>query len=496
MADLITMRNVSKTYAGTLALTKVDFALERGVHHCLVGENGSGKSTLIKILSGVVTPDPGAEITVDGATYSRLDAETALALGVRVIYQDLALFPNLSVKENIAFQAYSESRSPLVNRREIASHARRALDILHVDIDPDRLTGSLSIAEQQLVEIARSMIGRLRLLILDEPTASLTRKEVNALFAALERLRERDVTTMFVSHKLNEVFEIAEKVTVLRDGNKVGEYLPSELDNDKLVFLMTGHRLTAEKPKAPARQGDVLLELRSLCKAGNYRDVSLTLRKGEILGITGLLGSGRTELALSIFGMNKPDSGEILVEGRKATITSNTRALALGIGLVPENRLAQGLIASQSILDNLSLAVLGKFLNRVGLLNEKRRRAEAAMWGKELSIKLSELQAAVKTLSGGNQQKVVLGKWLATKPKVLILDEPTIGIDVLAKNGVHELIQELANAGMGIILISDEIQEVLANSHRVIVMQNGRIVHELVPGESSKKELLEKYNLS
>jgi simple sugar transport system ATP-binding protein len=496
MVNLIEMHNVSKTYAGTQALKNVDFAFERGVNHCLVGENGSGKSTLIKIMSGVVRPDPGAEIFFDGKMCQYLDAKSSLALGVRVIYQDLALFPNLTVKENIAFQLYGEKRMPFVNWREVTKRARAAMAALDLDLDLDRITGTLSIAEQQLVEIARSMISELKLLILDEPTASLTRKEVNALFKALGLLHERGVTMLFVSHKLNEVFEIAEKVSVLRDGNKVGEYLPGELDDEKLVYLMTGHQLTAEVPKPLKKGSGELLRVSSLSKAGNYRDISFNLMRGEILGITGLLGSGRTELALSIFGMNKPDSGDIYIEGKKAKINSNTAARALGIGLVPENRLTQGLVVQQSILDNLSLTVLDKLLNRGSLIDVGRRQEEANKWVNELSIKTASTDAAVKTLSGGNQQKIVLSKWLATEPKVLILDEPTVGIDVLAKSGVYELVKRLAEGGMGIILISDEIQEVLSNCHRVLVMQSGRIVHEFVPGKDSKKELLDRFNLS
>ncbi|MEZ4731328.1 MAG: sugar ABC transporter ATP-binding protein [Caldilineaceae bacterium] len=496
MSNLITMRNIRKNYAGVQALRGVDFALARGEVHCLVGENGCGKSTLIKILSGVVQPEPGAEIVIDGQPFSHLSVQDAMKQGVRVIYQDLALFPNLSVKENIAFQTYGENASPLVNWQEVDERARTAMAIIGLDINPDRKVGSLSIAEQQLIEITRSLIGDLKLLILDEPTASLTRKEVNALFAAIYKLQERGVTTLFVSHKMNEIFEVAERVTVLRDGAKVGEYAPVELDHDRLVFLMTGKQFQTDRPSPMMSGAETLLETRALTKAGEFADISLQVRRGEILGITGLLGSGRTEFALALFGMNPPDAGEIVMEGVPQKITSNTVAQKLGIAYVPENRLAQGVILNQPIIENLTVTVFEKLLDKLGLIDLRKRRADAEQLVLDLQIKAASLDDAVRTLSGGNQQKVVLAKWLATQPRLLILDEPTVGIDVFAKHNVHELIKALAKAGMAIILISDEIPEVLANCHRVLVMQRGRLVHELVPDAGSAQALLERFNLS
>ncbi|MFN8488277.1 MAG: sugar ABC transporter ATP-binding protein [Caldilineaceae bacterium] len=496
MDNLISMRNIRKNYAGVQALRGIDFSLARGEIHCLVGENGCGKSTLIKVLSGVVRPEPGSEIVIDGQSFTHLSVQDAIKQGVRVIYQDLALFPNLSVKENVAFQTYNESSSPLVNWQEVDERAQEAMAIIGLAINPDRKVGSLSIAEQQLVEITRSLIGDLKLLILDEPTASLTRKEVKALFAAIRKLQARGVTTLFVSHKMNEIFEVAERVTVLRDGAKVGEYAPSELDYNRLVFLMTGKQFQTDRPTALASGAEHLLETRSLTKAGEFADISIQLRRGEILGITGLLGSGRTELALSIFGMNPPDSGEILIEGAPQKIASNSAAQKLGIAYVPEDRLAQGVILNQPIIENLTVTMFNRLLDKLGLIDLQKRKADAEQMVVDLKIKAAALDDAVRTLSGGNQQKVVLAKWLATKPRILILDEPTVGIDVFAKNSVHELIKELAKAGMGIILISDEIPEVLANCHRVLVMQKGRLVHELVPDAGSAQALLERFNLS
>lgn len=496
MSNYITMTNVCKNYIGVRALKNVDFSLEKGEIHCLVGGNGSGKSTLIKVLSGVNEPEPGCEITIEGKSFPSLSVQESIQQGIRVIYQDLALFPNLSIKENIAFQIYAETKSAIVNWNDVEKRAREAMSIIGLELDPDRLVGSLSIAEQQLVEITRSLVGELKLLILDEPTASLTRKEVNSLFAAIRRLQARGVTTMFVSHKMNEIFEIAEKVTVIRDGEIVGAYPPSELDEDKLVYLMTGKTFRTEAPEPINPNAELILETKKLTKAGEFEDISIQVRKGEIVGITGLLGAGRTELALSIFGMNPADSGEIYVDGKKEGIRSNVHAQKLHIAYVPEDRLSQGVILDQPILENLTITVLDTFREKLGLMNLKKRREASEKMVEDLLMKISSIDAPIRTLSGGNQQKGVLAKWLATKPRLLILDEPTVGIDVYAKNSIYELIKSLAKEGMGIILISDEILEVLSNCHRVLVMENGKIVHELQPNENSANELLEKFNLA
>lgn len=496
MSALLELTNVNKFYPGVRALKEVDFSLDAGELHCLVGENGSGKSTLIKIISGVVQPDANARIVVDGEEKTHLTAHDSLRHGIRVIYQDLALFPNLTVKENIAFGLYDDDSSPFVNWKMIRQRAEDAMEIIGLDLDLDQVVGTMSIAEQQLVEIARSLIGELKLLILDEPTASLTRKEVNSLFGAIKRLQQRGIATLFVSHKLNEIFEIAERVTVLRDGEKVGEYAPSDLDHDKLIYLMTGQSMESTPPIASSVEAEHVLDVSGLARHGHYRDIGFYVKRGEILGITGRLGSGRTELALSIFGMNPPDAGDILLEGNRIDMTSNTQAQRLGIAYVPEDRLTQGVVMDQSILDNITLPVLNKLKGAFGLLDDRKRVDLADRWQKSLDIKMDDPHDPVRTLSGGNQQKVVLSKWLATDPKLLILDEPTVGIDVYAKNSVHDFVKNLAKRGISIILISDEIQEVLANCHRVLVMDRGHIVHELVPDENSERELYERFNLA
>lgn len=496
MNSFIDFRHITKLYPGVRALDDVDFALERGEIHCLVGENGSGKSTMIKIISGVVHPEPGAHMVVDDRELSTVRAREVLDHGVRVIYQDLSLFPNLTVKENIAFGLYGDTKGPLVDWRAVEERAIEAMKSIGLRLDLDRLVSSLSIAEQQQVEIAGALVGDLKLLILDEPTASLTRAEVDRLFATIRTLKERGIATLFVSHKLNEIFEIAERVTVFRDGRKIGVYHPGELDQEKLVFLMTGQEVVSEAPKPVPPGTPELLRVEHLSRSGNYREVSFSVRAGEILGIIGRLGSGRTELALSLFGMNPAESGSIFVSGERVRIGGNAAAMRAGIAYVPENRLTQGLVMPQSILANITVTVLKALLGPLGLLDGKRSNTLAREWVQRLSIRIPSLDAAVQTLSGGNQQKVVLSKWLATKPRVLILDEPTVGIDVFAKNSVHRFVKELAEQGIAIVLISDEVHEVLANCHRVLVMDRGRILDEVVPGPDAQTVLLEKFNLA
>lgn len=493
----IELKNISKLYPGVHALDAVDFEIEKGEVHCLVGQNGSGKSTLIKILSGVEKAEPGAQIYINGEISKHHDSKASMEKGVQVIYQDLSLFSNLTVKENIGFRNNIRKNAYLINWKDMEKTAKKALELIDVDIDVNTKVEDLSIAQQQLVEIAKALTGELSLLILDEPTASLTKKEVNSLFKVIEGLRLKGISILFVSHKLNEIFEIAEKVTILRDGKKIGVYDSKELDNDKLVYLMTGTKESYQLPKPLPKDSKVILEAKNLSKAKNYKNISFSLKKGEILGITGLLGSGRTELALTIFGMNPQDSGELIYENKKVKWQSNHEAVQAGIGYVPEDRMNHGLIMTQSIQDNLTITTIEKYLNKFGLIKEEESTKALVKKVKELGIKIGMKEAAVKTLSGGNAQKIVLSKWLLVNPKVLILDEPTIGIDVIAKNSIHRLIKDLAEKeGMSIIMISDEVQEVLNNCHRILVMKKGMIVSEFRPEETNENELLEKFNLA
>ncbi len=485
----LSMKNISKRYVGVQALDSVDFEISKGEIHCLVGENGSGKSTLIKIISGAVKPDDGSYIEVDGEHFYAYQAIDSIRKGIEVIYQDLSLFPNLTVAENISLSQIIGEGKRFINWKDIQDIAQRAMARIGVDIPLDVLVGDISIADQQLVAICRALTRDVRLVIMDEPTASLTRKEVDALFAVVKDLQSKGIATLFVSHKLDEVLQIAERVSILRDGHMLGVFPAQDLDDEKLTLLMTGKKVEYTEYTLQEQDGEVLLEVRNLSKRGNFKDVSFELHRGEILGITGLLGSGRTELALSLFGVNPADSGEILLQDRPVRIGSVQQAMRLGIGYVPEDRLMQGLVMEQSVGKNTVLTVLRKLLNGFGLIDRRQVRRSINNWVEQLSIKIPSVDAPVQTLSGGNQQRVVLAKWIATEPQVLILDGPTVGIDVAAKRAIHDSIRDLARQGIGIIVISDEVPEVFHNCNRIIVMRKGRFVAEFDVAQVAEDEI-------
>jgi len=490
MADVfLSMKSISKRYVGVQALDSVDFEVYRGEIHCLVGENGSGKSTLIKIISGAVKPDDGSYIEIDGEHFHDYQAIDSIRKGIEVIYQDLSLFPNLTVAENISLSQVIAEGNRFINWGQVQAIAEKAMARIGVSIPLDELVADISIADQQLVAICRALTRDIRLVIMDEPTASLTRKEVDALLAVVKDLQSKGISTLFVSHKLDEVLQIAERVSILRDGRKVGTFASQELDDEKLTLLMTGQTVEYTKYVAEGQKADVLLEVKNLSKRGNFRDVSFHLYPGEILGITGLLGSGRTELALSLFGVNPADSGGILVQGRRSNIGSVQAAVRQGIGYVPEDRLVQGLIMDQSVGKNMVITVLRKLLNRLRLIDSEKMRDMIDQWVDELDVKIPSVDSPVQTLSGGNQQRVVLAKWIATTPKILILDGPTVGIDVAAKRAIHETIRDLARQGMGIIIISDEVPEVFHNCNRIIVMHKGRFIAEFDAAQTTEDEI-------
>jgi simple sugar transport system ATP-binding protein len=481
MSDLfLEVRGISKAYEGVQALDDVSLSIGRGAVHCLVGENGSGKSTLIKTIGGVVTPDSG-EFIIDGKHLQRLSTIESIREGIQIIYQDLSLFPNLTVAENISINQMVERGTNLIDWKEIRSIAERALGELGEDLNLDDMVEDLSVARKQVVAIGRALTQNARLIIMDEPTSAITREEVDHLFEVIYRLKAQGIAILFVSHKLNEVFEIAETVSVLRDGKLVGDYKASELNNDKLTFLMTGQTIVYEPYTMDAQLASAppILEVRNLTRKGEYSDVSFAIRRGEVLGITGLIGSGRTEVALSVCGLNRPDSGEILVDSQPVAIESPRKANRLGISYLPEDRLTQGLFQHQSIGDNTVIAILRRILNRMGLIDSVEKRRVEDHWVRELAIKTPSTQAPASSLSGGNQQRVVIAKWLAMEPKVFILDGPTIGIDIGSKSNIHEIIRNLARGGMAIVMISDEIEELRDNCNRILIMRKGRIVGEI-----------------
>ena len=482
----LSIKQASKRYNGVLALDSVDFAIRPGEIHGLIGTNGSGKSTLISIIAGATLPESGAQIEIDGQPLHHYHAIDSRQHGIEVIYQDLALFPNLSVAENIALSHAIVTGNRLVNRRDMRETARRAMARIGVSLPLDALVADLSLGDQQLVAICRALTHDVRLVIMDEPTTSLTKREIDALLAVVKDLQTRRIATLFVSHKLDEVVQFADRVSILRDGRMVGLVAGSDLNDAKLALLMTGQALVETHYHASPLPPQALLEVRQLTRRGSFSQISFTLFPGEILGITGRLGAGRTELALALFGVQPADSGEILIAGRPVRIRSVQAAMRLKIGYVPENRLLQGLVMPQSVGNNLVVTVLTTLLNRLGLRDRSKTRAYLRDWVHDLAIKIPSLDAPVQTLSGGNQQRVVLAKWLATNPKILILDGPTVGIDVAAKEAIHELIRNLARQGLAIIMISDELREVFSHCNRVLVMEKGCLVAEFDPATSSE----------
>jgi simple sugar transport system ATP-binding protein len=492
--QFLSLKNISKRYVGVQALDAVDFTVAKGEIHCLVGGNGSGKSTLIKVISGVVRPEAGAVIEIGGERFHDFGAIDAIRQGIEVIYQDLSLFPNLTVAENIALSETIAAGQTFVNWQEMKRIAQTAVDKIKADLPLEALVGDISLADQQLVAICRALTHDVKLVIMDEPTTALTRKEVKALFAVVKDLQAKGIATMFVSHKLDEVFEIAERVTILRDGKKVGSYTRQELDDEKLIFLMTGQQLDYSRHMGQVNREAVLLDVRQLSKQGNFKGIDFKLYPGEILGITGLLGSGRTELARALFGLNPAESGGILLEGRPVRIDSVPTAVNLGIAYVPENRLVQGLVMQQSVGKNVVVTIFKQILNGLGLINQDKMQRSVDRWINELAIKAPSADAPVQTLSGGNQQRVVLAKWMATDPKILILDGPTVGVDVAAKSAIHNIIRKLALEGRGIIVISDELLEVFHNCSRIIVMHKGRFTAEFDTGQTTPDEIQDYIN--
>lgn len=488
MATFLEMSGISKRFGGVHALRGVDLALEVGEVHCLVGENGSGKSTLIKIISGVEAAEPGGRIVISGKEYPKLNPVYSTHCGIQVIYQDLSLFPNLTVAENIAM-AHHLGGIHSVNWASMRATAKATMAKIGVEFDPDAKVSELSIAGRQLVAICRALAADAKLLIMDEPTASLTRHEVNALIELVSELKRTGICVVFVSHRLDEVLEIAERVTVLRDGAKVGTFAADTIDGRKLSQLMTGKSFEYQIQAPELAAGPVVLEVKGLGREGEYEDVSLQLRAGEVVGLTGLLGSGRTELALSLFGMKPPDRGTIALDGRPIALRTNAEAIDRGIAYVSEDRLTLGLILHQSVTANVTLTVLERLAGAFGLIAARARQNHVARWVAELGIKVSNPANAVKTLSGGNQQRIVLAKWMATNPRVLILDSPTVGVDISAKDGIYEIIRRLARDGVAVLMISDEIPEVLYHSHRVLVMREGRLTTDVAAAATSEDAL-------
>jgi ribose transport system ATP-binding protein len=469
---LLQMRGIRKAFPGVLALDDVTFELRRGEVHALLGENGAGKSTLMKILSGACSRD-GGEILIDErpvALHSPRDAQT---IGISTIYQEFNLVPHLSAAENIYLGREPMRRAGLIDRRALVTRARALLQSLGTVVDPNVPVNTLGVAEQQMVEIAKALSLRARILIMDEPTSALTASEIEELFAAIRRFTGEGGSVIYISHRLEELARVGHRATVLRDGRFIGtRTLPAPIA--ELVRMMANRDISEHYPPPTRTKGTEILRVEGVSRGARLHDVSFTLHRGEVLGIAGLLGAGRTELARVIAGADAPDTGRIIVNGTPARVRSPRDAIRAGIGLVPEDRKRQGLVLPQSVAANLALPQLPR-LSRAGVVSRARESGLATRWTRELRIKTPDIDTRVLTLSGGNQQKVVLGKWLAAGADVLIVDEPTRGIDVGAKMEIYTLLDRLAAAGAGILMISSDLPEIMGMSDRILVMHQGRV---------------------
>ncbi len=479
---------VAKHFGGVQALRGVDLRLFPGEVHALVGENGAGKSTLVKILAGIYRPDSGV-VRVGGAAVELRSPTQAQALGIAVVQQEPMLFPDLDVAENVFMGRHPRDRFGRIDWKRIYREVDQLLASLDVTLSSHTPVQGLSVAEQQLVEIARALSIQARVLVLDEPTAALSSHEVEELFTIVKQLRERGVAILFVSHRLEEIFAIADRLTVFRDGTHIITAPVGEMNTEEIIKHMVGRELSNLYPKSAAEIGEVVLEVRQLTRPGVFADIHFQLRRGEILGFSGLVGAGRTEVARVLFGIDQAESGEIWLKGKKVRIRSPQQAMSYGIAYVPEDRHEQGLVMNFSIAANITLAILQQ-VSHLGLLDSRREQKIASEYSNQLRIRSSGVEQLVNALSGGNQQKVVLSKWLATNPLVLILDEPTRGIDVGAKAEVHRIISELAAKGLAIILISSELPEVLAMADGVLVLHEGRVTGTFTRSEATQERVM------
>jgi len=479
---------VVKTFGPVVALADGTLAVEAGSIHALIGENGAGKSTVVKIVAGVYQRDSG-DLRLGGESVDFRSTADSKAAGVAVIYQEPTLFPDLSVAENLFMGRQPRNRFGSIDRRAMREEAVRLFGGLGVRIDPDRPALGLSIADQQIIEIAKAISLEARVLIMDEPTAALSGVEVERLFTVARRLRDEGRALVFISHRFDEIFALCDTITVMRDGSYVSTDAVADVTSSEIVNRMVGRDVEQLFPKTDGDVGEVLLQVEHLTRAGVFDDVSFSVRAGEIVGFAGLVGAGRTEVLRAVFGVDAYDAGSVLFLGRPLPKRNPRAAIRAGMGLVPEDRRKQGLIVDMSISRNLTLVIRDR-LAKAGLLASANEYDSAAGWAGRLQVKAGSLDSEGGTLSGGNQQKIVLAKWLATGPKLLVVDEPTRGIDVGTKAEVHRLLDELAHQGLGIVMISSELPEVLGMSDRVYVMREGRVTAELSRAEATSETVM------
>jgi|AntAceMinimDraft_1070359.scaffolds.fasta_scaffold02823_4 ABC-type sugar transport system ATPase subunit len=487
VALALRMEKIGKAFPGVQALSEVDLEVGQGEVHAIVGENGAGKSTLMKILAGVYQPDAGS-IHLNGVEVVLQSPLEAKRQGIRMVYQELNLVPDLSVSENIALGRIPKKRG-LVDRARMDADARGVLSELQTKIVPSMIVGDLTVSQQQLVEIAKAYASEPKIIVLDEPTSSLSEHETQALFRVIRRMSSAGVSVIYISHRLREVIDIADTVTVIRDGRRIDTQSIDGVTVEKMISLMVGRQLDEVFPKKKVPIGDTILEVKNVSVPGRCEDVSFTVRAGEIVGLAGLVGAGRTEVAQAIFGLRRYSRGQVIVGGVSTHITRPRKGIKAGIAYVPEDRKTEGIIPSESIRNNISLAVLPS-LQRAGFIERRKEKELAQQKAHELGVSPPLIERLANTLSGGNQQKVVLAKWLAAKPTVLILDEPTRGVDVGAKADIHTIIGELAAQGVGILMISSELPEILAVSDRIYVLHEGRVTEEIARSDASEERVM------
>lgn len=486
---VLEMRDIVKRFPGVLAVNKAQFDLRPGEVHCLVGENGAGKSTLMKILAGAQPPDSG-EIRLFGEPVTIQSPHHAQQLGISMIYQEFNLSPFLSVAENIFLGREPRlGNSPFIDWRRMHADARELLARIGVSLDVRRPVSALSVAAQQMVEIAKALSFNAKIIVMDEPSATLTDHELEALFALIAELKRQGMGMIYISHRLEEIFHIGDRVTVMRDGEYVGTHPVAELTRTRVIQMMVGRELSSEFPKETFTRGPERLRAEGLTRRGAFRDVSFTLHQGEIVGLTGLVGAGRTEVARALFGADRLEAGTITLDGVPVKVTNPRDAIRLGIGLLTEDRKIQGLILGMTVRENATLANLGALVT-MGFVRRREERETARRYVDDLRIKTPSLEQAVRNLSGGNQQKVVLAKWLFTHSKVLIFDEPTRGIDVGAKVEIYKLMNDLVREGVCILMISSELPEVLGMCDRILVMHEGRLAGELPRAEATQEAIM------
>jgi len=475
--SVLSLSKINKSFSGHRVLSNINLSISPGEIFCLVGENGSGKSTLIKIISGVYTADSGS-VTLNGNTYAQLDPVESIKQGVQVIYQDFSIFPNLTVAENIALGTQITNGKKIFDWKQAYAQAAQALETIGVEMDLDEDVGRLPVAQKQIVAISRAILQNAKLIIMDEPTTALTNKEIERLYEIIRGLSSRNVGIIFVSHKLDEVFAICQRIAVIRNGEIVVDEKVENFAREKLVYYMTGQEIGEEPFVYEAKATEPILEVNNLSQRGAFENINFRIFPGEILGITGQLSSGRTELAKALFGIGGTSFGVIKIHGEEKRFRNVQDAIASKIAYVPEDRLTEGLLMERSLLDNFSTTTIDRKKNRVGLVKFSMMAEEAYRRIAELKINAKGIDVRANTFSGGNQQRIVIGKWLASEPEILVLNGPTVGVDVKSKSEIHRILKDLAHQGFCIILISDDVGELLSTTNRIMVMNGGRVIYE------------------